>query len=1198
MDDSTKMTCRISSGFIAKAATWKHLAIISAVIAVLVAFTPVTRAQENATVTGTVTDSSGAVVPNATVALTNTATGVKREVTSNSVGAYRFPNVGIGTYDMVVSASGFATYTKTGIVVNVAESLEEDAKLNVGSQAQTVTVEAQALQVQTETSEVSTLISGEQVRQLSTNGRNIVQLAALGMGVSSSLPAFGGVNALTSANGLSFNGTRTTHNIYLLDGGELNDRGCGGCYMVLPSQDAIAEFRTLDSNYSPDYGIGSGGTITMVIKSGTKSFHGEVYEFNRNTAYNANDYFNKQAGRSRPEFMLNEPGGNIGGPLWIPHVYNENKTRTFFFVNEEWRRLIQGSAPSTYNTITANDFPTAGKELDYTLPPGDLPSGKPPVIPVVPDVSQNAAYTALEKGDGLTPGQPFPKNSSGQYVIPANMIDQNVVSEINAGTFPHPNLPNGTQYIVSIAQPTYVREDVVRIDHTINSKMQLMGHYVHDAVQPTFFPPLWTTSFPTVGTTMNNPSYSAVIKLTQTYSPNLLNETAFNYDGNKIYLTPIPGAGAAILPPSGWNATSFFPPADNAGKDMPALSLSGSPFGANWSESYYPWKNGFEGFQYRDDVSWIKGHHQFKFGGEYFHFYKNQQLQANTQGTASFSSSNFTGEAYINAILGLASSFTQLQYLSGKDWVTDNYGIYFNDNWHVTSRLVLNLGIRYDAMPHTYERYNQFANFVPADYNASLGNPIALDGTIVPSQLSTFSCPPKRCATNGEQFYLNGMREAGVNGFPRGNVQNYYKTWEPRLGFDWDISGNGKTVLRAGIGLFYERIQGNDVYNAALNPPFAYQPQSTNVFFSNPNQSVVSGAITKQSFPSTMTNIEYYYPHPGTSDYSFSIQHQLAPSVVMQAQYVGSDGWDQNNDRDINTLPLSAIADREAVATSCSGKWYPVPGAPTCVNPNANLYRNFLGYAGIRQEENTTNFNYNSLQAGVRVENRHGFTTGVYYTWSHLIDINSNDLGGLTNPFDQTYDRGSDAGYDRRHILNISYVYNLPFYRNKGNLFEHEVVGGWTISGITQAQSGTPYVPNYTGSNVTGLSGGGDRPDLISKVKYPKTVNATENAWFTADSFADPLPPWNGGTTQGFGTAGHDAVVGPGLFNWNLSLFKAIPFTGRENGPSLELRFESFNTFNHPSWTSVDMNSHDKNFGQVTADYGPRTLELGGKITF
>ncbi|HEV2323661.1 MAG TPA: TonB-dependent receptor [Terracidiphilus sp.] len=1175
--------------FVAKLSLWKGLAVSAAIIAAMLAFAPAARGQENATVTGTVTDSSGAVVPNAKVELTNTATGVSRTVTSNSVGAYRFPNVGIGTYNMVVTASGFANFTKTGIVVTVASSLEEDAKLNVGSQSQTVTVAAQALQVQTETSEVSTLISGQQVRELSTNGRNIVQLAALGMGVSSSLSAFGGVNALTSSNGLSFNGTRTTHNIYLLDGGELNDRGCGGCYMVLPSQDAIAEFRTLQSNYSPDYGIGSGGTITMVIKSGTKNFHGEVYEFNRNTAYNANDYFNKQAGRAKPEFMLNEPGGNIGGPLFIPHVYNANKTRTFFFWNEEWRRLIQGSAPSIYNTLMNSNFPTAGKNLLYTLPPKDT------TAPIVPSFPQNSAYTAKETADGLTPGAAFPTNSTGQYVIPANLMDQNVVSEIDAGTFPHPNLPNGTQFIISIPAPTYVREDVVRVDHTINSKLQLMGHYVHDAVKPTFFPPLWTGSFPTVGTTMNNPSYSAVIKLTQTYSPNLLNETSFNYDGNKIFLTPIPGAGASIAQPSGWNASSFFPLSDNAGKDMPAISLSGAPFGASWSESYYPWKNGYEGFQYRDDISWIKGHHQFKFGGEYFHFYKNQQLQADTQGQASFNSSNFTGDNYINAVLGLASSFTQLQHLSGKDWVTNNYGAYFNDNWHVTPSLVLNLGIRYDAMPHTFERYNQFANFVPADYNTSLGNPIASDGTILPSQLTTFSCPPKRCVTNGEQFYLNGMREAGTNGFPRGNVRNDYFNWQPRVGFDWDIFGNGKTVLRGGLGVFYERIQGNDVYNAALDPPFAYQPQGTNVFFSNPNTSVLTGQTTLQHFPSTLTNIEYYYPNPGTSNYSLSVQHQLAPSVVLAAQYVGSAGWDQNNDRNINTLPLSAIADREAVATSCSKTWIPVSGVSSCPNPNPNLYRNFPGYAGVNQEENTTNFNYNSLQAQIRMEDRHGLTATFDYTYSHLIDINSNDLNGLTDPYNPRYDRGSDAGYDRRHIFNASYVYNLPFFRgNNGNLFEREVVGGWTLSGITQAQSGTPIAIGYTGSDTVGLSGNGNRPNLVSKVSYPKTTKA----WFSTSSFADPLAAWNGSTTNGFGTAGHDAMVGPGLFNFNLSLFKAVPFTGRENGPRLELRFESFNTFNHPSWSGVDTSSHDGNFGQVTSEYEARTLELGGKIVF
>ncbi len=332
-------------------------------VAMLFAMTPRGWGQDNATITGFVTDASGALVPNAAITLINTATNQTRETISNSAGTYRFANVGVGTYTLNVVASGFQKYTKTGIVVNVAQTVEADATLAVGNQTQTVTVAADALQVQTETSEVSTLINGEQVSQLATNGRNVTSLAALGWACQIPCRHSAAVNALTSANGISFNGTRPTHNIYMIDGGEQNDRGCGGCFMNLPSQDAIAQFQTLDSNYKPDYGIGSGGTILMVLKSGTSKYHGGVYYFNRNTAYNANDYFLKAGGKDRAKFQLNIPGGNIGGPLFIPHVYNENRSRTFFFWNEEWRRLIQGSAPSVTNAILARNFPTAGAPL-------------------------------------------------------------------------------------------------------------------------------------------------------------------------------------------------------------------------------------------------------------------------------------------------------------------------------------------------------------------------------------------------------------------------------------------------------------------------------------------------------------------------------------------------------------------------------------------------------------------------------------------------------------------------------------------------------------------------------------------------------------------------------------------------------------------------------------------------------------------
>ncbi len=1129
---------------------------------------PLAKAQDNATVNGSITDSSGALVPNAAIVLTNPATGQARTETSNSAGVFRFANVGIGTYALTVSAAGFQKYTKTGIVVNVAQTLEENAALIVGSQALTVSVQADVLQVQTETNEVSNLISGEQVSQLATNGRNVENLAIMGMGVSNSVSDFNNQNANTTSNSISFNGTRSSHNVYLLDGAELNDRGCGGCFDVLPSLDALAEFQTLTSNYAPDYGLGSGGQITMVIKSGTHAFHGEVYEFNRNEDYDANNFFTKLAGQPRPELRLNEPGGNIGGPLWIPHMYNDARNRTFFFVNEEWRRLIVGSAPSIVNDIATSNFPTAGTALAYAVPS----NGTTPIVPVTTDPAKLALYAI----DGLTAGQPFPNNT-----IPANLIDQNAVLEMNAGTFPKPNYNNGTQYISSKPQPTDVRDDIVRIDHTINDKLQLMGHYVHDAVTQTTYPPLWgDSSYPTAGSTMTNPAWMAAFKLTQTYSPTLLNETAFLYTDNVVKINPL----GTFAQPAGWAATSFFPLADNADSKMPEIDL-GAPYNVNWSSNYYPWKNFYADYQFRDDLSWTKGKHQTKFGFSYMRVVKNQELQANTQGTAVFNSSSFSGDSYVNFLLGEESSFTQLQYLANKHWVNNNYSFYANDNWHVTSRLTLNIGLRYDALPHAFERFNQFANFVPADYLAALGNPVSAGGTLNPASLTTFSCNPNVCNTNGEQFYLNGIEEAGVNGFPRGNVLNKYDTWEPRVGFADDVFGNGKTVFRGGLGIFYERVQGNDVYNAAQNPPFAYQPSANNVYFSNPLTSALTGVTTTQSFPSTLTNLKFNYPPPGTATFSLGIQHQLAQSVIAVVQYGGALGWDQNDDRGINTLPLAdannasnPYDDREGVANG---------------SLNANQYRIFPGFSSINQEENETNYEYNSLQSALRMENRHGLTVQLAYTWSHEIDEVSGDLNGLSNPFNAKYDRGS-GGLDRRHIFNADYIYALPFFAKSSNLAAREILGGWEFSGVTVAESGTPQYVTYNGSDTLGLGGNtNNRPNQVGKVSYPKK----RTAWFNSSAFSSPTAPWNGGANEGFGNAGKDAVVLPGRLRFDMSLFKTIALTPHE-GPNLELRFESFNTFNHTQFDGVDAGSTDGNFGQVTSAYDPRVLQLGAKFHF
>jgi hypothetical protein len=1139
----------------------------------------VVRAQENAELSGTVTDPTGAVIPNAKVTITNIATGESRTVTSNGAGLFDFSGLNHGTYNMKVEAEGFNSLQRSNIVMNVAQTVQENAVLQVGAGTQTVTVEADTLHLQTETNEVSNLITGQQMTQLATNGRNMVSLTTLGTGVSNNLPSFNGVTAQGSGFGLSFNGMRPDHNDWLVDGGEAYDRGSGGKFDLMPSMDVLAEFQTLSSNYSPDYGISSGGTVTMVIKSGTKLFHGGLWEFNRNDDFDADYFFAKQSDTPTPELRLNIFGGEIGGPVFIPGIYPKSRSKTFFFESEEWRRFIQGVNPSPASTAPAADFPVAGSPLAYQpfneLAAGALPSGvcnagvAPPCVPKTSDPAKLATYAA----DGLTPGGPFPGN-----VIPANLIDPNAVLFMGTGAIPMPNAGTATnpQYVASPKQPTDVREDVVRIDHDVNSKMHLMGHWIHDQMSQTIIPSIWSgDSYDTVGTVFANPSWSAVVKLTQTLSPSLLNETSFDVNGNTINMSPT----GTYAEPSGWSATGFFS-GNNADNRLPQLGFAG-PLNTTWTTNYTPWHNSFLDYQVRDDLSWNRGLHSFKFGFSYMRVDKNQQLQADTQGDYSFGT-DFSGDSYLNFLLGFSDSYQQLQSLNTNHWINNTYSGYGMDNWHILPRLTLNIGVRYDGLPHVYEKNNRVANFVPGDFSASDAQVPNSAGNLNPSGPG-FSQP----AGAAVPYYLNGVELAGVNGFPRGVVNNSYMTIQPRVGFALDLYGNGRTVLRGGGGLFFERVQGNDIYGAATNPPFAFHPAANDVYFSTPTTTVngVPAPPGPPTVPAGITNLDDYYPNPATAQFSLGIQQQLAPAVVGVIQYVGSTGWNQSDERSINTLPLADLTDREAVAS----------GTP----PNA--YRVFPGYAGITQVESATNSNYNSLQAGLRVENKHGLSAQLSYTWSHEIDIQSGDLGStnisgssgtVSDPFNLKYDRGSGV-LDRRHIFSANYDYAMPFFKSGANLLEHEVLGGWEISGVTVAEAGSPVNVTYS-TDTLGLGGGTlNRPNLVGTPGGPKT----QLQWFNTGAFASPTAPWAGGANQGFGSAGKDAIVGPGLFNWNISLFKSIPLTSHE-GPHFEIRFESFNTFNHTEFNAIDTGFTDSKFGQVTSTYDPRVMQFGGKFLF
>lgn len=1132
---------------------WKY-GFSSCLILLLLAGTA--QAQENAEITGVISDPGGAVIPNASVSLTKPASGEIRRTVADTAGIYTIPNLSVGDYTLTVTAPGFQMYTKTSIVINVASTVREDVLLSVGSNTQTVTVQANSLQLQSETNEVSDLITGKQITQLATNGRNVTQLAVLGLGVSNSLPSFNGINALSASDSISFEGTRPDHNVYMIDGSEIYDRGCGGCFTILPSLDALSEFKTLNSNYSPDYGVASGGTITMVVKSGTSSLVGTLWEFNRNDAFDANNYISNLEDQPKPELRLNIFGGNLGGPLTIPHLYNSNRKRTFFFVNEEWRRLITGTTPTVTPTVPASDFPVAGEPLKYTPPPNSVT----PVVPVTSDPKKLQSYAA----DGLIAGQPFPNNT-----IPANLIDPNAVLFMGTGAIPLPNSSSGSNsFITSVKQPTDVREDLVRIDHTINSKLQLMGHYIHDSVSQENFPPLFSSfSYPTVGNTFSNPAWSAVIQLTQTITPTLLNETSFVYNGSIIQIAPT----GVYLQPTGWTATSYFPNNSTLNK-LPEIDL-GSPYGTSWSSSYYPFQDAQQDYQERDDLSWTKGRHNCKFGFSFMRFTKNMEVQAESQGAYGFSTPSFSGDSYVNFLLGFASTYSQLNEQGRRHLVNNTPSVYANDNWKITNRLTLNLGVRYEAFPHAWERNNQVSNFVPADYNPADAAEFNADGSL------NTSGPGFETPAGGKMpFYLNGVQVAGENGFPRGLVNNSWLTIQPRVGFALDVFQSGSTVLRGGFGVFYERIEGNDIYPTETNTPVAFIPTATNVQLSNPSVSALTGLSSPTPyFPASMAALAVNYPGPGTAEYSLGVQQQLAPSVIAVIQYVGSVGWHQDIGSDINTLPLNSPF-REGVA---NGTY------------NSNLAVLFPGFSAINQYSNNTNQSYNSLQAGLQIQSKHGLSLQLSYTWSHELDIQSNDLSAVSDPFDLQYDFGS-GNLDRRNIFNANLVYALPFFLHSQNALLRTGLGGWEISDVNVEESGVPTNVTYS-PDVIGLGGGTtNRPNVAGAVRGPKT----QMEYFNTEAFSAPVASWDGGPNQGFGNARKDTIVGPGINNFNIALFKSFKLTPKTEGMTLQLRAETFNTFNHTQFLSIDTGYTDGTFGQATAAQDPRVFQFGGKILF
>lgn len=882
---------------------------------------------------------------------------------------------------------------------------------------------------------------------------------------------------------------------------------------------------------------------------------------------NARNYFNPG---KKGEFRYNVFGFNVGGPIV--------KDKLFFFYNMEWRRLINGRVINqqvplfaTYGGDFTGNVPADVKDVNGVLIPNSglhapcanqLSAGEQSVWTAAgqafstPDASGSCDVNTKTTA-ALNPTFAALNNNALPFVD-ANAAALLTAGGTYGGIFPKPT--NGNQFQLPVSAPNNLREEITRIDYNVNSKLTVYGTFVAESVAQNLVTSMWSgDNVPSVGNTFGNPSYAGVFHTAYLIHPNLLNEVSFNYNGNRIHILP----SGLVSAPSGFTFAPFFPhpqgsDGENIGTRIPSIQLNGAhnATGTNYTVNWMPWNNKADSYQVRDDLSWTKGRHQLKIGASWLLYKKVQDWFKNTEGNFQFNGT-YTGNDFADYLLGYASNYTEDAVKSQGLWDNKTWSLYVQDNFRATNRLTLNLGLRWDGLPHTYEEKNNMANFYPALYNPantavlSPGNG-SVDPVLTPA--GGLGTSPDTTALPG-QFYINGIAFCG-KGAPKGCVDDAWKNFGPRLGFAYDLTGNGKTIIRGGYGVMYERIQGNDVYNNAGTVPLAASINFNNVFLGAPTAPVATGIANAGSIPvNNITGLDRSrYKSPVSSQFSLGVQHSIGKSVL-DIKYVGTQNRHQNYYTETNLPDPSLLAGYQ--------------GSPS--NYNADVP--FLGYKSIRIAQNEANGNYNGLQMSLRGNLKSDLQYQFGYTYSKTKDAGSQgssagDLGNISNPYlGWKYDFGA-ADYDIRQVFFTNFVYEIPLFKNSSKGLK-TALGGWELSGIVQAQSGAPINIGVSGGGITSVvPNTSNRPDTAGGAHDPHT----QAQWFDTSIF----------TTPAFGSWGNtprNAVRGPGRDNWNLSLFKNFWFN-QERGSRLQFRAEFFNVWNHTQWIgSAVLGGISNNFG-------------------
>ncbi len=1121
-------------------------------------------------ISGSVTDPSGDAVAGAGVEMVNTGTSQARQVTTDESGAFVFTQLLPGTYRVNVRQAGFKTYEQRDIAVTATERVVlRRIRLELGEVTQTVSVEAEAARLQTQSAERSGLINEQQYQKLALKGRDYLGLLKLLPGVvdtrNREAPGW------NNLGGININGNRSGTINLTLDGVSSLDTGSMGGPYLAPSVDAVGEVKVLLTNYQAEYGRSSGGTINAVIKSGTRDFHGVGYYFKRNEALNANEFFRNRDGLGKPSYRFDYPGYNVGGPLYIPGKFNRNRDKLFFFWSQEF-------LPRNYPTRVGRlNFPTQaerGGDFSRTLDTNNR------LIPVL---------------DPLNARRAFPGN-----IVPASRVDRNGQGLLNIFPLPNTSDPRNnfnTVFQSNVDQPR--DEDLLRIDWNISPSTIFYARAIRDyeAFRGDFNFVLASNSWPQFPIEYSIQSAGLVSTLIHTFSPTVVNEFTFginralqlvkplNQDGidrndrSKLGLT-LPQFNPQI------NPLNLIPNATFGGvTNAPALNI----------EQRFPFFGTNNIWNWSDNLSVVRGAHNMKFGVYIERTSRNASRSTAFNGTFNFGrnvnnplDANY---AYANALLGVVNSYTEADRHPDGHARYKNVEWYVQDNWKVTRRFTLDLGMRFNWIEPTFSAGDRLGAFDFETYDPArapqLVEPFLNGSTRVARNPATGELLP--AVKIGTFAAGSGEFNQGIKIFQNRILNTPSIKFGPRFGFAYDLAGNGKTAIRGGFGIFYDRFNDDQVLQLVQTPPI--------VNTATANYTTIPALLSTElsQSPAGVFGIQRDYDPPTVYNWSFGVQRDIGFSTVLDVAYVGNVGRHLLQRRSVNATPY--------------GTNFLPSSRDTTLTGNRPLQPNFLrpirGFADIQYIEFASSSNYHSMQTQLNRRFTSGLTLGGTWTWSKALDLVDGNNNAI-NPFlDFRMRNYGKAGFDRTHIFTFHYTYALPQASQRwNNAFARWVMDGWEVSGITSLTSGQPLGLSYSlvqAVDLTGATGAGvdSRVNLTGNPILPKSER-TPLRHFRTEVVGPPTA-----ADFGIGNAPKDVIRGPGLNNFDISLFKNFRL-GSNEARRLQFRMETYNSFNHTQFNGVitaarfdaQGNQVNARFGEYNNSADARRIVLALKLYF